>query len=98
MRMTEEERLKYCSDGIPDEILLYMNRIAHLVKSLEGMAAGTQQDHARQALYDQLIHTKARTDYYYKKRLQQFGIHNMRLKRLLDSFPSLLESFGFPSR
>lgn len=98
MRMTEEERLKYCSDGIPNEILLYMSQIAHLVKSLEGMEAGTRQDHARQALHDQMIHAKARTEFYYRKRLQQFGIHNMRLKRLLDSFPSLLESFGFPSR
>lgn len=91
--MTEEEILKFRSDGIPDEVLVLMEEAARLAQALDRSPTPEDRERLRLAL----LTAQNRTQHYYQKRLKDFGIHNMRLKRILDSFPELLKSFGFPA-
>lgn len=97
MKLTEDQILNYRSDGIPDEILACMSNVMALARKLDSKDPECDEAKLRQLLHKTILHAKARTEHYYNKRQLQFGIHNLRLKRLLNSFPSLLQSFGFPA-
>lgn len=93
--MTKDEILEYRSNGIPEDVLVYMTEIARLARALD-IAPAENNPQLREKLHRILIAAEERTAHYYQKRQKDFGIHNMRLKRLLDSFPAIFKSFDFP--
>lgn len=94
--MTKEEILEYRSSGIPDDVLVFMDQIAKLAQTLDTQPPEPYFSTVKLTLYNLLISAENRVSHYYLKRQKDFGIHNLRLKRLLDSFPEIFQSFGFP--
>lgn len=95
-RMTEAEILEYRSNGIPDDVLASLDVITVLAQKLDGKPAEPLYSDLRTKLQEILYSTEQRVRHYYIKRQTDFGIHNLRLKRLLDSFPDILASFNLP--
>lgn len=93
MRMSDTEIQLYRSTGIPDDIQAYMLQIAALTKTLDSHTDETRQQQIRQLVIQLLNDAKDRTDHYYTKRIRDFGIHNMRLKKLSESFSELICQF-----
>jgi hypothetical protein len=92
--MTKDEILEYRSNGIPEDVLVFMEEIARTASLLDRRPYDSIN--LREKLHRILIAAEERTAHYYLKRQKDFGIHNMRLKRLLDSFPAIFKSFDFP--
>jgi len=93
MRMSEQEILLYRSTGIPDDVQAYMTAIAALAKRLDLETDETRKAQVREQFLQLLKDAKDRTDHYYMKRIRDFGIHNMRLKKLSESFSELISQF-----
>jgi hypothetical protein len=96
-RMSEAEILEYRSNGIPNDILARLDVIAVLAQKLDANPPEPMLSDLRTKLHEVLYSTEARVRHYYLKRQSDFGIHNLRLKRLLDSFPDIRASFNFSS-
>jgi hypothetical protein len=93
MRMSEEEILLYRSTGIPDDLQAYMAHIATLTGTLDSLTDETQRTELKARIIESLMDAKDRADHYYAKRLKDFGIHNMRLRKLSESFSELIAYF-----
>lgn len=92
--MTDKEILEYRSDAIPDEILERMSHIGSLAHLLDRESDPIQLHKLRQEMKKQLTEAEDRTRFYYRKRVACFGIHNMRLKKLLNTFPEIFLAYG----
>jgi transglutaminase/protease-like cytokinesis protein 3 len=93
MRMSKEEILFYRSTGIPDDLQVYMANIAGLTQSLDSQTDETRRAELKQEIIKLLTDAKDRADHYYMKRIKDFGIHNMRLRKLSESFSELIFQF-----
>lgn len=92
--MTDKEILEYRSDAIPDEILERMSLIGSLAQSLDREVDQVRIHRLRQEMKKSLTEAEARTRFYYNRRVSCFGIHNMRLKKLLNTFPEIFQAYG----
>jgi lipase chaperone LimK len=93
--MTEEEILRYRSDGIPEEIMFMMSEIFNFAQDMEiKKLAGKDVENDLAALSSKFALLQNRIDHYYQKRVDHFGIHNLRLKKLSNSIPEIKANLG----
>jgi NifB/MoaA-like Fe-S oxidoreductase len=93
--MTEEEILRYRSDGIPKEIMFMMSEIFNFAQNMEiKKLAGNYVENDLVVLSGKFDLLQKRIDHYYQKRVDHFGICNLRLKKLSNSIPEIKANLG----
>ena len=89
-KMTEKEVENYRFNEFPQEIDFLMACSLESARQLDKTEDETQKDKIF-IVYIELIKTlKDRAEYYYKKRLDDFGVEHMRLRKLITSCKEIL--------